>query len=62
VALLVGGGDVGIVVVDFCAEVLQLFDELEAGAFADVVYVRFIGEAEDENLCAFDGFASVVEG
>src|SRR6476660_4381527 len=44
VAHLGGGGDVGVVVVDGGAQVLELLDDLEGRAFADVVDVGLVRE------------------
>ena len=63
--VLAGGadeGDVGVVVGDGGAEGGEAVEEFEGGGFAHVVDVGFVGEAEEEDAAAFDGFAVVVEG
>ena len=40
---------VRIVVIDVCAEFLELFDQLEAGAFAHIIDIRLIRQAQHEN-------------
>ena len=48
-AHLVRGGDVGVVVVDVGAEVAEPFDQLEAGALADVVDVGLVGQSQEQD-------------
>ena len=40
------------VVVDHGAQLFQLEDQLEARAFADVVHVRLVGQAQDQHAAA----------
>ena len=54
--------DVGVVVGDVGAAFEEEVDDLEGGAFAGVVDVGLVGEAEDEDLGALDGLALLVEG
>lgn len=55
-------GHVGIVIGDFRAEGGEAVHEFEGGRLAHVIDVRLVGEAEEQDATAFDGFAPVVEG
>src|SRR5581483_11418207 len=56
------GGDVGVVVGEVGAVVFEDFDDFQGGGFADVTDAGFVGDAEDEDVGVFDGFAGVVQG
>lgn len=61
VHVLAGGtddGNVGVVEVDGGAESLESIHELEGGGFAHVVDVGLVGEAEQQDVAAVEGFAA----
>lgn len=55
-------GDVGVVVGDLGAALVEEADDLGGGGFADVVDVGLIGDAEDEDAGVFEGLGVEVEG
>ncbi len=54
-------GDVGVVVGDFRAEGLEAVEELECRGFAHVIDIGLVGEAEEKDAAAFDGFPLIIE-
>ena len=54
--------DMRIVVGNLRAESGEAVEQFEGRRLAHVIDIGLVGEAEDENPAAFDGFALVVEG
>src|SRR5579872_1889775 len=61
VAHLVKLREVGIVVVEFGAALLEQLHDLQRGRLAKVIDVFLVGDAEDEDFRALDGFLAIVE-
>ena len=55
-------GNEGVVVFDFGAFLHEFFHQDERGGLPAVVYVRLVGQTEDEDSGAFNSFAFVVQG
>ncbi len=61
VAHLVKLREVGIVVVEFRAALLQQLHDFQRGRLAEVIDVFFVGDAEDQDLRTLDRFLAIVE-
>ena len=58
----VGTRDEGVVVIDVGTHFFELFDQLERGAFAHIINVGLVGEAEHQDSASADGLTLIVEG
>src|ERR1700693_2201614 len=55
-------GEVRVVIVEIRAALLEQFHYFQGGRFTQIVDIFFVGDAEDQQLRAFETFFVIVEG